>query len=312
MAPRALATPGITVADPAGPRVVTSEQVERLASRLYSKRLEEMSPRAARVLALELLVPPLWREGAAREQGVSLTDAELAAGHARYMRDAFPKPSDLRAFRQRTGFSVDDLKGFSRDILFMSALEQRLLAPVSASVTDAAIDAYIAEHGPMMTPERRDFRYINVTSRAGAERARAALERGATWSQVARRYAAGRESHRLDDVVEDAFGLALDRAAFRAPEGRPVGPLKGRSAYFVLEVTRIHPPKPLPAAQHRRIVRSQLLEEAEERIVTPWAAAAMATWTARTVCAPDYDWYARCANWDGTKLDGVGPMVWIE
>lgn len=291
---------------------MTSEQIERLASSRYAAGFGELSAREARVSALELLVPALWREGAAREQGVSFTDAELAAGHARYLRDAFPKPSDLRALRQRTGFSLDELKTFSRDILFMSALEERLLAPVSASVTDAAIDAYIAEHGPMMTPERRDFRYINVTSRAGAERARAALERGATWSQVARRYAAERKSYRLDDVVEDAFGLALDRAAFRAPEGRPVGPLKGQSAYFVLEVTRIHPAKPLPAAQHRRAVRSQLLDEAEERIVTPWATAATATWTARTVCAPAYDWYARCANWDGTKLDGVEPMVWID
>ena len=74
-----------------------------------------------RALALDMLVGPLWREGAAREQGVTFTQAELDAHFARYVHEQFPKQSDLQAFLRRTGFSRSDLEAFNRDGMYTAA-----------------------------------------------------------------------------------------------------------------------------------------------------------------------------------------------
>jgi parvulin-like peptidyl-prolyl isomerase len=311
VAPSASASDVVTVTDPSGTRVVTSEQLDRLAS-LLARSVPQESKRELRAEALEALVGPLWREGAARELGVTFTDAELAAGFETYKRDGFRTEADFRAFRRSTGFSLADTQAFSRDGMFMSALEKRVFAPAEAAATDAAIDAYIAKHGPVIEPERRDFRFIYTITRAQAVRARAALERGAPWSQVARRYAHDRKVWRMDDQLEDAT-RKVDRAAFDAARGRVVGPVNDRGDYYVLRVSRIRPAAPLPAERTRRIVRQRLVNEALKGIVPEWETAATATWKARTTCAPAYDWYTRCGNWDGTEVGSIeSEFLWLD
>jgi hypothetical protein len=119
---------------------LAAEQVEHLASILRpGEAREPAQPTRARAVDL------LEREGAACEQALTFTQAALDARLARYLRRAFPRPG--RSAGDSDGFSLADVQAFSCDELYMSALEERVLPPALAAVTDAAVRRYSLRTG---------------------------------------------------------------------------------------------------------------------------------------------------------------------
>ena len=101
----------------------------------------------------------------------------------------------------------------------------------------------------------------------------------------------------------------LDRAVFRARRGRLVGPVKTQNGYYVFTVdtdpTRVGDARP---KEHRKLVRDHLRSEAEQAVAGHVRDASFtATWKARTVCAPAFDWVKDCSNWDGTEAQALAP-----
>lgn len=301
-APAAHGAPAIvTINDPAGQRVVTTTELQRW-ERVYRVLDDEqdMSSRVRRASVVDLLVQSHWLDAEARAQGVTVSDERVGA-MVESLEEAFPAE-----VRRKAGLTRDDLRLLTRVSLVAAALEEHAQRPAAASVTEAAVDAELAKEGPRFDPELRDVRYLGLRDRALAVRARKALRRGATWSQVARRYAAGNRPFLLRRLAEGApRSMALEHAPFRARRGQPSGPVKDGSRYFVFEVLRIRPRSQVPAERHRALVRDQLVEAAENQLAATAATAYRATWKARTVCAGAFVFYPGCSNWDGTRFDGV-------
>ena len=103
-------------------------------------------------------------------------------------------------------------------------------------------------------------------------------------------------------MAKDELDEPLDRAVFRARRGRLLGPIKSEYGYYVVKVIRIRPAFALPAKKSREIIREMLVAEAQQQALTTFVTAFTATWKARTVCAPKYDWFSDCSNWDGTEI----------
>jgi hypothetical protein len=303
-APAAHGAPTIvTVNDPAGQRVITSTELHRW-DRIYRVLDDEqetrMTPRVRRASVVDLLVQNQWLDAEARAHGVTVGGEQVDAV-VESLEDNFPA-----AVRRKAGLTRDDLRLLTRVNLVAQALEEHAEGPAAASVTDAAIDAEIAKEGPRFEPEQRDVRYLGFRDRATAARARKALRRGTTWSQVARRYAGGNRPFVLRRLAEGApAAMALEHAPFGARRGQPSGPVKDGSRYFVFEVLRIRPREQVPMERHRALVRDELVDAAEEQLAATWATAYRATWKARTVCADAFAFYPGCGNWDGTTVRGV-------
>jgi hypothetical protein len=79
--------------------------------------------------------------------------------------------------------------------------------------------------------------------------------------------------------------------------------VRGRFGYYVFEVVRVHPPKLVPLARQRRIVRHRLVTRAQRTALKQFVRDWQARWRARTVCAPAYTWDPDCSNYDGTPVD---------
>ena len=145
-------------------------------------------------------------------------------------------------------------------------------------------------------------------TRAQAQQARSALERGATWKQVARRYSidesSGRRGGRLPAQAEGTLDEAARprRASAPATDGWSARS-RPEYGYYVVQG---HPGHAgvgdAGQAEHRKLVREHLMSEAEQQALTTFVTAFTATWKARTVCAPAYDWVTDCSNWDGTEV----------
>jgi foldase protein PrsA len=179
-------------------------------------------------------------------------------------------------------------------------IRDHVIAPVAASVTEAAVDAYIAEHGHERAPERRDLRVILTEDRRDAVRAKRELLRGRTWKSVARRYsldaATNQRGGRVRGVVRGTLERRLERAVFRAPSRRITGPVRTRFGYWMFSVSRIEPAHPLREPVSRRIIRRRLVAEAQQAELDRFVAAFTANWTRRTVCADAYRASPKCAN----------------
>jgi foldase protein PrsA len=299
----------VTINDPTGARTVTKAQLDHWfeVARRSSGAPDSTTPeRMLQAQALQLLISFAWIEGEARAQGVTVTDEEAEASFDEQKRQSFPKKSDFRRFLRTSGQSRQDILDRVRLDLLSSKMRDRVVAPATASVTEESIDAFIEENGPIEQPETRDLRVVLASTRALAQQARGALERGASWKQVARRYSIDDTSKfdggRLRGQAKDTLDPRLDRAVFRARKGRLVGPVKTEYGYYVFTVTRVTPASVMSAKEHRKLVRDHLTMEAEGEALDTFVKSFTNTWKARTVCARAYDWVSDCSNWDGTEV----------
>ena len=254
----------------------------------------------ARWMAFELLLGHAWIEGEAAERGIALAPEVVEREFVASRRQTFRSRRQFRRYLRETGQTAADIKVRVRQDLLTNMIRDQVIALAAASVTDADVDEYIAEHGHERVPERRDIRIVLTRRRATAIRAKRELLRGRSWRSVARRYSIDVASRslggRLPDQVRGTLERRLDRAVFRAPRGRIKGPVRTQYGFYVFSVSRIEPEHFLPETVSRRMIRRNLVRQAEEAELDRFVDAFGAKWTSRTVCAEEYRASPNCAN----------------
>jgi foldase protein PrsA len=256
--------------------------------------------RQARWSAFELLLSFAWLEGEATERGLTVSARAVHREFVALRRQAFPSRRDFRQYLHDTGQTVADVERRVRLDLLANMIRDQVVARAAASVTDAQVQAYIAEHGLERVPERRDIRLVLTRRRRPAVEAKRELLRGRSWRSVARRYsideATRHRGGRLPGLARGTLSTRVERAVFRAPRGRVRGPLRTRVGFWVFTVTRIQPAHFRSVAASRRIVRRRLIRRAAQAELDRFVAALDTTWTSRTVCADRYRSSPNCAN----------------
>ena len=179
---------------------------------------------------------------------------------------------------------------------------------MAASVTDAMVEDYIAEHGLEQVPERRDVRLVLTERKATALTAKRELLRGTSWESVVARYSIDEDTrHRAGERPRVAPGKLqprLDRAIFHAASGEITGPVRTRSGFWVFSVERIEPAHPRSQAASRRIVRRRLVKQAEQAALDRFVAAYSEKWRRRTTCAAEYRASPLCEGCDRHRRPG--------
>ena len=152
---------------------------------------------------------------------------------------------------------------------------------------------------PRTEPERRTLRVVVTTSERDARRAKRALQRGATWRTVTKRYSidghararvrsrAPATRFRRDAGVRGVRGRA--RAAARPDQDASSATTSSRS----IEIVPEHP-TPLTTQRARRGRSSP--SEAQQQALAAFDQAFTAKWRARTTCAADLAAHRDCGN----------------
>lgn len=293
--------PAVTVTAPGGTLSLTVADVAHWVrvARADDPRARQ---RALERRTLAYLVPNLWIAGEAAERGIVLTDAQVQAEFAIERRQSFPKWSAFERFLRHSRMTLDDIHWRVRMDLLANRLRDQVTAPVS--VSEADVDAAVRKAKPQVIPPTRDLRLVIARTRALADRARAALEAGAGWKTVARRYS-------IDPTTRGHGGLLrrrpradlprrFGRTVFHARRGVLVGPLRSGHQYVVFEVLRIRPGRTISPERQRAAIRDALVEKAQQAALEAFVTAFHAKWRARTTCASWFTWSDQCGNWDGT------------
>src|SRR5918999_1653409 len=188
-----------------------------------AKASQGADKQALRNQVLQQLISYQWLEAEADDRGITVADGDVRKTFDQQRKASFPKDADYRKFLTTSGQTEADLLLRVRAEMLSGRIREQVtkdLAPVS----NKQIADYYEQNKPRFAnPERRDLRVVLTTRKADAERARAALEGGASWRTVADEYSVDRASRskggRMAGLVSGQQADDFDKAVFGADRG---------------------------------------------------------------------------------------------
>jgi foldase protein PrsA len=215
------------------------------ANRLPDTRLKQDCDgiyRQLRDLTLDNLIREYWYQAYAHQQKVNVTDAQVQQTFQRAKQAQFRTEAEFQRYLATSGQTLQDIYYNIR----LNQILRALVTKQAGNVTPAQIQAFYTQHQSQFgQPETRDFRIVLAKNQGNANAALSALQHGGNWNAVAKQYSTDATTKNRGGLISGAQkgrqDAALDQAAFSAPKGKLVGPIKGQFGYYVIQVTKVTP-----------------------------------------------------------------------
>lgn len=255
---------------------------------------------------MDFLITSYWYQADAAKQHITVSDAQVFKAFTTAKNQQFQTASQYQSFLSQTGQT-------QADILYRFRINQiytKLLAKHGTAVTPAAISAYYQAHlSQFGTPQTRDLRIVLAKNVSDANAAKAALAHGQSWAAVAKKYSTDTATKSngglLNGVIKGQQDAALDTAAFSAPQGVVLGPVKGQFGYYIFEVVKVHPATQQTLAQATPTIRQTLASAQQSTASTAVQNAAKKNWLSQTTCRSGYQ-MADCKGYRPPKSSTTG------
>lgn len=258
-----------------------------------------------------------WVRGEASERGVTLSDSEISNRLDQIIKQDFGGQKQFEQYLKQAHFTAEQARERVELQLLSDQVQKQVLAQDSG-VSDSEIeDFYNANLAQFEQPETRDVRQIVNRDQAKVEQAKSLLEQDdspASWKKVAARFStdkATKDSGGLRaGVVEGQSEPALEEQVFSAAEGQLVGPFKGQSDYYLIEVEKINPAQATPLSEVSEQIGQQLTQGKQQQISQNFQQDFLEKWRSRTFCADDY-LIDRCENFTPPlqTIPGAPPVI---
>jgi hypothetical protein len=281
---------GPTVASVQGEPPISSAKLAHRIRIMGSRLHARASAAHVRERALRFLIGAEWLEGEAAAEHVRASQTEVEKRYEHIVNGS--RGSPLADILLGPGMSRSD--GLLE--VRLDLLNERLRPKVTAgvSVNDRQILAYYTAHArEYAAPASRRTFVVVTDSEMSAQKAKHALEAGATPAEIARSYSVDPASRAAGGIVRYMRGEAappLDHAVFAAQPGSLGGPVAVPSAgtFYVFRVLETIPRhvKPLRevAGRIRQTLMASQQQSAYEALVAGW----LRRWRQRTSCHHGY------------------------
>jgi foldase protein PrsA len=258
---------------------------------------------------MDFLIKAYWYQGTAHKLGIKLTDAQVAAALAKAKKGQFSTPAQFTAFLKSSGQTAADIGYRVR----VNQIFMKLTARHPTTVTPAAIAAYYAAHKTQFgTPQTRNMRIVLTKTAAQAEAAKKALQKGQSWTVVAKKYSTDPTTKNkggvLTNVTAGQQDAALSTAAFAAPANKVLGPVKGQFGYYIIEVTKITPATQRSLAVSTAAIKQTLSGQLTQTAQTAVDNQAKKDWLSKTTCRAEYA-MADCKGYKAPKTSTAAPSA---
>jgi foldase protein PrsA len=234
------------------------------------------------------LIQNLWIEQEAKDQDVSVSDAEVQRQLVITRRQSFPTDKAYQRFLKQSGMTQEDVLERVR-IQALAGKLTRKIQSSSTPVTDAQIESYYNRNRVQFAvPEKRDIELILTRSEAQANAAKSAVQGGTSWAAAATRYSTDAASKAtggvLRGVSQGQQDRAIDQAAFSARKGVIVGPVRGQFGWYVVRVATITPARQTPFSRARGQIRTLLEQQGQQQKMATFVRGFQSRWRDRTNC----------------------------
>ena len=262
---------------------VTDTQLKKQCQQEYTQLRDQV---------IQLLISFQWIQGEAKEQGVTVSNAEVQKSLQQQKQQAFPKEADFQRFMKTSGYTMQDIIQRIKLDLLSTKIRDKVVKG-KGTVTPAQIQSYYAKNKAQFgTPEKRDLRIVLTKTRARAEQALKALKSGQSWKVVAKKYSIDATSKsqggKLPSQAKGTLGTQLDAAVFSAPKGKLEGPVKTQFGFYDFVVEKITPAVHQSLQQATPTIRQTLQSQNQQKALDAFVKDFRARWRDKTECSNGY------------------------
>jgi foldase protein PrsA len=241
---------------------------------------------------LQLLISFKWIQGEAETMGVKVTDAEVKKSFAEQKKQSFPKDEDYKKFIKTSGQTEADILQRVKLDLLSNKIRDKVVKGKD-TVTDKAIaDFYNKNKARFAQPEKRDLRVVLTKGKGDADKAKAALDSGDSWTKVAKEYSIDDTSKasggKLPAQAKGTLDKELDDAVFSAKKGELVGPVKTQYGYYVFSVTNVTDASQQTLAEAKETIKQTLQSQNQQTALDKFVKDFTARWKEKTECSEGY------------------------
>jgi parvulin-like peptidyl-prolyl isomerase len=241
---------------------------------------------------LQLLISFKWIQGEAEAAGVKVTDAEVKKSFGEQKKQSFPKDADYKKFLQTSGQTEADILQRVKLDLLSNKIRDKVVKGKD-TVSDKAIeDFYNKNKARFAQPEKRDLRVVLTKNKAEADKAKAALESGDSWKDVAKKYSIDDTSKaaggKLPAQAKGTLDKELDDAVFSADKNELVGPIKTQYGYYVFSVSDITEASQQTLAEAKETIKQTLQSQNQQTALDTFVKDFTKRWKEKTECSEGY------------------------
>lgn len=262
---------------------------------------------ALRDEALNDVLDTAWILGEASEQGISVSDREVAQEFEQTKTENFKTEKEYEDFLAETGFTQEDIDLRVKLQLLSTQIQEEITGgtePQPVSEEDAKL-YYEANKAQFARPASRDIRVIQAADEADAQDAFDRLSEDNSpenWTKVAAELSTDNSSKDAGGVrtavTEGVFPEPLNTEIFDAPTGEVEGPIETPQGSYVFQVDAVTEAGTIPFEEAKPQIDQQLGPQIQQEQFSAFLADYRDRWTEVTICADGFI-NERCDNFDG-------------
>jgi foldase protein PrsA len=241
---------------------------------------------------VQLLLGNRWIEAEAKAEKLSVSDADVKKSFAEQKKQSFPKEADYKKFLQTSGQTEQGILDRVKVELLSNKIRDKAIKGKD-KVSDAAIaDFYNKNKARFAQPEKRDLRVVLTKDKATADKARAALDSGDSWTTVAKKYSIDDTSKaaggKLPAQAKGTLDKELDDAVFSASKNELEGPIKTQYGYYVFTVTGVTAASQQTLAEAKETIKQTLQSQNQQKALDTFVKDFTKRWKDKTECSDAY------------------------
>jgi foldase protein PrsA len=241
---------------------------------------------------LGLLISFQWIEREAKAQGVSVTDAEVKKSFEQQKKQSFPKDADYQKFLQTSGQTNEDVLMRVRLDALSNEIRDKVTKGKDKVTNQQISDYYEKNKNQFAQPERRDLHIVLTKTQGEARQAKAALDSGQPFKQVAQRFsiddASKAQGGKLPAVAKGQQEKAFDSAIFGADKGEITGPVKTQFGWYVFKVDKISAASQQTLEQAKATIKQVLASQGQQKALDAFVKDFRKRWKEKTDCRAGY------------------------
>jgi foldase protein PrsA len=268
---------------PPGSKKPTDDQLKQQCEQEFDSLKQQV---------MQFLISAEWIQQEAESRDIEVTDEEIQKQFEDQKNQSFPNEKDYQQFLESSGQTEEDLLfRVKLDVLSNKVREE--IIEGSGDISDEDIENYYNENKERFAqPERRDLNVVLTKTEDRANEAKAALESGQSFKDVAQDFsideASKSQGGKLPAVAKGQQEKAFDDAIFSAETDELVGPVKTQFGWYVFEVTDVTEASQQSLEEAQQTIKNLLKSENEQKALDSFIEDFRSKYKDETQCADDY------------------------
>ena len=269
--------------------------------------------------ALNSLFEGIWLQGQGEEQGIEVSEKEVAEELKKLKKESFKTGKEFKEFLKESGYNAADVNERVKLQILSTKLQEQLKEQAPQPSKSQIESYYEAAKATQFTQKpTRTVRVVVNKQKKKVEEALKALQKddsAKNWKKVAKKYSedpTSKENGGLKEGVQEGIEEEpLGADIFGAEEGQVIGPVKTKAGYTIFEVENSTPEKVQGLKEVESQIQATLAQREEQEYFAGFVEAFSSRWTQRTHCASGYV-TERCANYKSSGHPKTAPEACYE